>query len=106
MWDIFRTNKAPIWSKEGRPWCPECAEIEPILLHQLPYLPLTSVFVIVDVGTSDVWYDPENDFRTDHMVALTHIPTLMELPSYDRLVGDEIYVKTIRDFIEANDDEL
>ena len=76
------------------------------MLCQLPYLPVTSVFVLVDVGTRDHWNDDENEFRRDGNLCLDQLPTLIELRSHKRLTGKQINEKVIRRFWEDNADEL
>lgn len=61
---------------EGRNWCPDCVEAEPVVEDVLKTAPEDFIFILCYVGDRQTWEDPINPFRKDEILRLKRIPTL------------------------------
>uniref|UniRef100_A0A4X2M3A0 Thioredoxin domain-containing protein 17 n=1 Tax=Vombatus ursinus TaxID=29139 RepID=A0A4X2M3A0_VOMUR len=61
---------------EGRSWCPDCVQAEPVVLEALKHIPENAVFIYCQVGDRPYWKDPNNDFKKK--LNLTSVPTLLK----------------------------
>ncbi|KAK7804157.1 hypothetical protein U0070_022465, partial [Myodes glareolus] len=61
---------------EGKSWCPDCVEAEPVVREGLKHVTEDCVFIYCQVGDRSYWKDPNNDFR--QKLKLTAVPTLLK----------------------------
>lgn len=75
--------------EDGKSWCPDCVQADPVIEACLPELPEDAVFIHCGVGDRVFWKNQENAFRKDTSLRLTSVPTLVKLGSPQRLEEDQ-----------------
>jgi len=71
-------------------WCPDCRELEALLLKVLPIVKPAGTLLRVLVGHRPEWKSPDSPFRTDQKLRLTSIPTLLEWGTVRRLSDHDV----------------
>ncbi|XP_001513772.1 thioredoxin domain-containing protein 17 [Ornithorhynchus anatinus] len=74
-------------SADGRSWCPDCEQAEPIVREALKNIPAGAVFIYCQVGDRSYWKDPNNEFRKN--LKITAVPTLLKYGTPQKLVESE-----------------
>uniref|UniRef100_A0A8D0UNZ0 Thioredoxin domain-containing protein 17 n=1 Tax=Sus scrofa TaxID=9823 RepID=A0A8D0UNZ0_PIG len=72
---------------EGKSWCPDCVQAEPVVREGLKHTVEGCVFIYCQVGERLYWKDPNNDFRKK--LKLTAVPTLLKYGTPQKLVESE-----------------
>ncbi|XP_013146264.1 PREDICTED: thioredoxin domain-containing protein 17-like isoform X2 [Papilio polytes] len=89
---------------EGRSWCPDCVEAEPVIKAFLDELKRNVVFAYVDVGDRDYWKDRACPFRTDSRTKLLVIPTIIKWKGVQRLEGSQCTKRDLLQMLFEEDD--
>uniref|UniRef100_A0A8C9DH67 Thioredoxin domain-containing protein 17 n=1 Tax=Prolemur simus TaxID=1328070 RepID=A0A8C9DH67_PROSS len=72
---------------EGKSWCPDCVQAEPVVREGLKNVSEGCVFIYCHVGEKPYWKDPNNDFRKT--LKITAVPTLLKYGTPQKLVESE-----------------
>nr|XP_004665765.2 thioredoxin domain-containing protein 17 [Jaculus jaculus] len=72
---------------EGKSWCPDCVQAEPVVREGLKHVTEECVFIYCQVGERSYWKDPNNDFR--QKLKITAVPTLLKYGTPQKLVESE-----------------
>ncbi|KAK5644891.1 hypothetical protein RI129_006191 [Pyrocoelia pectoralis] len=81
----FSGSKLP----SGISWCPDCIKAKPIVEEALKLAKPNSHFIVVDVGSREIWKDRNCPFRTDPKTRLLVIPTLIRWGHPQKLEGEQ-----------------
>ncbi|XP_050345484.1 thioredoxin domain-containing protein 17-like [Nymphalis io] len=96
----FSGSKLP----DGKSWCPDCVEAEPIVKAFLNELDKNILFVYVDVGDREYWKDRACPFRTDTRSKLMVIPTIIKWKGVQRLEGSQCGQRDLLQMLFEDDD--
>ncbi|XP_074046608.1 thioredoxin domain-containing protein 17 [Macrotis lagotis] len=88
---------------EGRSWCPDCVQAEPVVLEALKHIPEKAVFIYCQVGDRPYWKDPNNDFKKQ--LNVTAVPTLLKYGTPQKLVESECQNANLVEMLFCEDDE-
>ncbi|XP_051847457.1 thioredoxin domain-containing protein 17 [Antechinus flavipes] len=86
---------------EGRSWCPDCEEAEPVVLEGRKHIPENAVFIYCQVGDRPYWKDLNNDFRKK--LKLTAVPTLLKYGTPQKLVESECLNASLVEMLFSED---
>ncbi|XP_036050750.1 thioredoxin domain-containing protein 17 [Onychomys torridus] len=86
---------------EGKSWCPDCVEAEPVVREGLKHVTEDCVFIYCQVGDRPYWKDPSNDFR--QKLKLTAVPTLLKYGTPQKLVESECLQPNLVEMIFSED---
>ncbi|KAL1778724.1 thioredoxin domain-containing protein 17 [Sigmodon hispidus] len=86
---------------EGKSWCPDCVEAEPVVREGLRHVTEDCVFIYCQVGDRPYWKDPNNDFR--QKLKLTAVPTLLKYGTPQKLVESECLQANLVEMIFSED---
>ncbi|XP_068629942.1 thioredoxin domain-containing protein 17-like [Battus philenor] len=96
----FSGSKLP----DGRSWCPDCVEAEPVVKAYLDELKNDVIFAYVDVGDRNYWKDKACPFRTDTRTKLMVIPTIIKWKGVQRLEGSQCTKRELLQMLFEEDD--
>ncbi|XP_013195804.1 thioredoxin domain-containing protein 17 [Amyelois transitella] len=96
----FSGEKLP----DGRSWCPDCNDAEPIVKSYLGELQKSIIFAYVDVGDVTTWKDKACPFRTDKRTKLMVIPTIIRWNGVQRLEGEQCSKRELLQMIFEEED--
>lgn len=86
---------------EGKSWCPDCVEAEPVIREGLKHVTEDCVFIYCQVGDKPYWKDPNNDFR--QKLKITAVPTLLKYGTPQKLVESECCQSSLVEMIFSED---
>ncbi|EGW06936.1 thioredoxin domain-containing protein 17 isoform X1 [Cricetulus griseus] len=86
---------------EGKSWCPDCVEAEPVVREGLKSVTEDCVFIYCQVGDKSYWKDPNNDFR--QQLQVTAVPTLLKYGTPQKLVESECSQANLVEMIFSED---
>ncbi|KAM4843724.1 thioredoxin domain-containing protein 17 [Thomomys bottae] len=86
---------------EGKSWCPDCVQAEPVVREGLKHVTEACVFIYCQVGERTYWKDPNNDFR--QKLKLTAVPTLLKYGTPQKLVESECLQATLVEMLFSED---
>merc|ERR1711894_191859 len=75
--------------ENGKNWCPDCVKADPVVERCLSKLDKDAVFIHCGVGDRTFWKDQQNVFRTDQVLKLKSVPTLMKVGQPERLQEEQ-----------------
>ncbi|XP_068950248.1 thioredoxin domain-containing protein 17 isoform X1 [Petaurus breviceps papuanus] len=87
---------------EGRSWCPDCVQAEPVVLEALKHIPENAVFIYCQVGDRPYWKDPNNEFKKN--LKLTAVPTLLKYGTPQKLVESECLKASLVEMLFSEED--
>lgn len=80
--------------ENGKSWCPDCVEAEPVVQKCLPNMPSSSVFLYCSVGNRDYWKNKDNEFRVN--LKLTGVPTFLNWSNKKhKLVENQLFDESL-----------
>ncbi|CAK1545136.1 unnamed protein product [Leptosia nina] len=91
--------------ENGKSWCPDCEEAEPIVKTFLTELKKNVTFVFVDVGEREYWKEKTCPFRTDSRTRLMVIPTIIKWKGVQRLEGSQCNNRDLLQMLFEDDDD-
>ncbi len=86
---------------DGRSWCPDCVEAEPVVLEALKHIGEDAVFIYCQVGERPYWKDPNNEFK--QKLNLTAVPTLLKYGTPQKLVEGECLKASLVEMLFTED---
>ncbi|XP_066119047.1 thioredoxin domain-containing protein 17 isoform X2 [Saccopteryx bilineata] len=86
---------------EGKSWCPDCVQAEPVVREGLKHICEGSVFIYCQVGEKPYWKDPNNDFRKN--LKITAVPTLLKYGTPQKLVESECLQANLVEMLFSED---
>ncbi|KAK1331531.1 hypothetical protein QTO34_009488 [Cnephaeus nilssonii] len=86
---------------EGKSWCPDCVQAEPVVREGLKHICEECVFIYCQVGEKPYWKDPNNDFRTN--LKITAVPTLLKYGTPQKLVESECLQANLVEMLFSED---
>ncbi|XP_029069120.1 thioredoxin domain-containing protein 17 [Monodon monoceros] len=86
---------------EGKSWCPDCVQAEPVVREGLKHVGEGCVFIYCQVGEKPYWKEPNNDFRKK--LKLTAVPTLLKYGTPQKLVESECLQANLVEMLFSED---
>uniref|UniRef100_H0XPA7 Thioredoxin domain-containing protein 17 n=1 Tax=Otolemur garnettii TaxID=30611 RepID=H0XPA7_OTOGA len=86
---------------EGKSWCLDCAQAEPVIGEGLKHISEGCVFIYCQVGEKPYWKDPNNDFRKK--LKVTAVPTLLKYRTPQKLVESECFQASLVEMLFSED---
>ncbi|KAB0794958.1 hypothetical protein PPYR_11797 [Photinus pyralis] len=96
----FTGSKLP----SGISWCSDCVKAKPIVEEALKHANPNSHFIVVDVGSREIWKDRNCPFRTDPKTRLLVIPTLMRWGHPQKLEGEQCEKSELVEMLFTDED--
>ncbi|XP_043831457.1 thioredoxin domain-containing protein 17-like [Dromiciops gliroides] len=86
---------------EGRSWCPDCTEAEPVVLEALKHIPEDAMFIHCKVGDQPYRKDLNNEFKKK--LNLTSLLTLLKYRMLQNMVESECVKASLVEMLFEDD---